>query len=68
MTKARLLKKFKDEVCNAVKPIDPHGEFHWLDLSIGFFLAHGVSIKVARNLAAKVRYDYNYWVIEEEEE
>ena len=34
---------------------------NWKDMSLGFFIAMGVSIEDAYRLSTIVRYDYGYW-------
>lgn len=37
-------------------------DLDWYDLSIGFFIAHKVSLERVQDVAGYVRYDLNYWV------
>lgn len=55
------LKKFKVEVCDKDNEIDACGELDWFPLSIGFFLAQGLSAEDAHSLALIVRYDLQYF-------
>lgn len=41
--------------------IDPHGEYDWYSLSLGFFLAQGLSIENSAELATRARYKDEYW-------
>ena len=36
-------------------------ELNWYDMSIGWFLAKGISVSRAFKLARTVRYDSEYW-------
>lgn len=54
------LKKFK-EVCDKADEIDDVHEYDWFALSIGFFLAQGLSPDDAHLLAVIVRYDLQYF-------
>lgn len=48
-------------VCEQSAKVDPNDERDWYDLSIGFFLALGVSIADTHTLAGIVRYQLLYW-------
>lgn len=37
-------------------------EIDWYDMSLGFFIALGLPIEQAEELACHVRYDENYWL------
>ena len=55
------LEKFKTEICNRSKEVDPESERDWYCMSYGFFLALGLSIEDAEDAACKARYDHQYW-------
>ena len=55
------LERFKTEICNHSKDIDPSSERDWYDLSLGFFLAIGHNIDDATDLAVYARYTCQYW-------
>ena len=52
---------FKVEVCDRFAEVDPHSEEDWYALSLGYFLAKGLSIEESRFTASKVRYTHHYW-------
>lgn len=56
------LERFRDEVCLRAKEVDPDEDQDWYALSLGFFLALGVTIKKAHRLAIYARYEAHYWV------
>jgi len=58
---AEILERFKTEVCSKSKEIDPGDEYDWYDLSVGYFLAKGLTIADATNLAVEARYQQHYW-------
>lgn len=66
--------EFKREVCDKSNIIDPDEERDWFDLSIGFFLAKGITTTIiddrtddadkcldAIYLAIACRYQFHYW-------
>ena len=53
--------RFKNEVCSKADEIDLDDEIDWKDMSIGFFLACGLSVEQAKSLATDVRYNKQYW-------
>jgi len=53
--------RFRKEVCLRSLEIDPDDEIDWRDLSMGFFLACGLTIEQANVLASDVRYNEHYW-------
>lgn len=55
------LTAFRDEVCVRANDIDPDDSLDWYSVSIGFFLARGVEIGMARALALKARHEHMYW-------
>jgi len=55
------LERFRVEVCARAAEIDHGDEFEWYDLSIGFFIACGLSIDSAAQMALHARYDLHYW-------
>lgn len=57
----KIINDFKVEVCNHYTEIDPDNEEDWYSLSIGYFLAKGLSVKESRITASKVRYTFHYW-------
>lgn len=57
-----LVDSFKEDCCGLrAIAIDPDSERDWYDLSIGYFLAKGLSIDQVTDLALIVRYDLQYW-------
>lgn len=58
---ADILESFKTDICANAKTIDSEDEFDWYDLSIGYFLAKGLDIDAAVDLALIARYDEHYW-------
>lgn len=52
---------FKNQVCKNLETIDPEYEHDWTSLSIGYFIAKGLTINEAKNLAPIARYKYHYW-------
>lgn len=56
-----LLEQFRLEVCLNSKAVDPDEERYWYDLSIGWFLAKGMTINQATDLALEARYTRQYW-------
>lgn len=65
MTKEEVKEAFRKEVCEKWQEVDLDSRLDWYDLSIGFFLAKGLNIKEAHELASEVRYKYEYWANEE---
>ena len=57
----KAVQRFREEVCERSETIDPKQEYEWYELSIGFFLACGLSRDSAVNMAAYARYDQHYW-------
>jgi hypothetical protein len=55
------LREFKRKVCDNSKEVDSSNELEWYSLSIGFFLAMGLSVDQAYDYAIAARYDYKYW-------
>ena len=55
----KAIEEFRDEVCN--NGIDPHDEYDWYSLSMGFFIAKGVTVERAEELSCMVRYDAHYF-------
>lgn len=53
--------KFRFEVCDRAKDVDPGDERDWYCMSVGYFLAMGCSIDEAYVIANHVRYDCEYW-------
>jgi len=51
-----LEKLFKKEVLDRAKEIDFHNEYHWLDLTIGWALAKGLSPEGSKVFANYIRY------------
>lgn len=62
VTKKYALEKFKKEVCENSKEIDPNEEYDWYSLSLGFFLALGANVEDASKWCIEVRYDHRYWM------
>jgi hypothetical protein len=54
------VERFK-EVCERSTTIDPGEEFDWYALSLGFFLACGLSSDASYRLSSWARYDQAYW-------
>ncbi len=46
-----LVKKFKEEVYDRAKEIDPENERDWFDMAYGYFLGNGVDRDTAFDLA-----------------
>lgn len=57
----KIMYEFKTEVCDKSQDIDPEEDEDWSSLSLGYFLAKGLSIEEAQNLACEVRYTHHYW-------
>ena len=57
----KAIDKFREEVCDKSDEIDPDGNLDWYDMSIGFFLACGLSVDDATTAACWVRYEKLYW-------
>jgi hypothetical protein len=51
MTESEMLAKFKQEVFDRAKLIDPQDEEDWFSMAVGFFLALGVEVSRAFELA-----------------
>ena len=56
-----LVDSFKKDCGDQAKTIDPDEERDWYALSLGYFLAKGLNIEDATDLALIVRYDLEYW-------
>jgi len=56
-----IILEFKKDICDKSKDIDPNEELQWRDMSIGYFLAKGVDVNIAHELATIVRYYFHYW-------
>lgn len=54
--KAKLLRKWKQDVYAQGEDIDPHNELDWFALCVGWALGKGVPIKDAKAFAIYVRY------------
>lgn len=54
------LEKFK-KICELSDRLDPDNELDWYSLSIGFFIAHRLSMKYAHELAIEAKYKHQYW-------
>ena len=63
MTKEEALDKFKALMQNQNKTweIDPEEGLDWFSVSVGYFLALGLSPSDAIDLAIHARYDKHYW-------
>lgn len=61
MTTQEAMDKFKTEICEKAKEIDPSEGMDWFALSYGFFLALGLSPEVSEELSIHVRYKLHYW-------
>ena len=46
---------------NKSRDIDPDDEQDWFSLTLGFFLAKGLSAEEAHDLSRYVRYKLQYW-------
>lgn len=55
------LQKFKVQVCDRAAEVDPSDEYDWFALSLGFFIALGLTLDDANALAIEARYDHHYW-------
>jgi hypothetical protein len=55
------VERFRDEICARAEEIDPDEERDWWDLSLGFFLAAGLDVESAEEMATFVRYEMGYW-------
>lgn len=55
------IRRFKEEICDRSDEIDPDELFDWYELSIGFFLACGLSMDLACEAACWVRYGVKYF-------
>lgn len=42
--------------------IDPGEELDWFAMSLGFFLARGLSLDAAHAAALHARYEFHYWM------
>jgi hypothetical protein len=51
-----LVKKFKTEVHDKAKQVDPEQEEDWKSLTIGWAIAKGLTTKSAREFALYIRY------------
>lgn len=56
-----IIERFRREVCERASDIDPAGEQDWYSMSLGFFVACGLSIEEATRCADEVRYVHEYW-------
>lgn len=57
-----LLEDFRKEICESKEIIQATNDLNWFELSIGWFLAKGVDIDRAWDMAREVRYTYGYWL------
>ncbi len=55
--KEKLTKQFKVEVHDRAKKIDPHNEYDWTGLTLGWAIAKGLSPLDATEFATYIRYD-----------
>lgn len=55
------VKRFRKEVCEVCGKVDPGDQYDWFSLSLGFFLALGLSLDVSHRLSLWCRYDQQYW-------
>lgn len=55
------LNSFRQDCCEHSAEIDPSDEQDWFSLSIGYFIAKGMPIMRAYELALHARYDHEYW-------
>jgi hypothetical protein len=61
ITKEQATEKFK-AFCHSSAAKDPElDELDWYDMSVGFFLALGLSVEDAYDVATKCRYTHKYW-------
>lgn len=64
LDKQTIKEQFKQEICEREKEIDPNEELDWFSMSIGYFIAKGLSVQDAFNLASEVRYVDEYFTNE----
>lgn len=55
------VERFRTEVCERSSEVDPSEELDWYSLSLGFFIACGLTPDIATDMAIHVRYDLGYW-------
>ncbi len=54
-----IVKRFKQEIHDRAKEIDPANEHDWLSLTLGWAIGKGLSVADALDLALFIRYDTN---------
>lgn len=52
---------FKQEACSKAKELDPEKEQDWFSLSLGYFIAKGLTIDQAHDASLMSRYTFGYW-------
>jgi lipoprotein NlpI len=49
-----IIKEWQNEIFDKAHEVDPHNEFTWAALAIGFFIGKGKSIAQAKELLTEV--------------
>jgi len=56
-TAKNMEEKFKTEVCDRSKEVDPREEHDWFSLTLGWAIAKGLTLKDAYQFALHIRYE-----------